>query len=102
MIAAENLITMSLDLEVASGNDQTFSHSDLRRTARTMPQFFAGTDFIFSGYSGVPNYDNMFAGSNWDIEDQDDYLALQRDFKVDGGNRPVTEEEVVEMRNKAA
>lgn len=101
-IAAENLITMSLDLEVASGNDQTFSHSDLRRTARTMPQFFAGTDFIFSGYSGVPNYDNMFAGSNWDIEDQDDYLALQRDFKVDGGNRPVTEEEVVEMRNKAA
>ena len=101
-IAAENLITMSLDLEVASGNDQTFSHSDLRRTARTMPQFFAGTDFIFSGYSGVPNYDNMFAGSNWDIEDQDDYLALQRDFKVDGGNRPVTEDEVIAVRNKAA
>lgn len=101
-IAAENLITMALDLEVASGNDQTFSHSDLRRTARTMPQFFAGTDFIFSGYSGVPNYDNMFAGSNWDIEDQDDYLALQRDFKVDGGNRPVTEDEVIAVRNKAA
>lgn len=101
-IAAENLVTTALDLEVASGNDQTFSHSDLRRTARTMPQFFAGTDFIFSGYSGTPNYDNMFAGSNWDIEDQDDYLALQRDFKVDGGNRPVTEDEVIAVRNRAA
>lgn len=101
-IAAENLVTVALDMEVASGNDQTFSHSDLRRTARTMPQFFAGTDYIFSGYSGTPNYDNMFAGSNWDIEDQDDYLALQRDFKVDGGNRPVTEDETIAVRNRAA
>jgi len=101
-IAAENLVTVALDMEVASGNDQTFSHSDLRRTARTMPQFFAGTDYIFSGYSGTPNYDNMFAGSNWDIEDQDDYLALQRDFKVDGGNRPVTEDEAIAVRNRAA
>lgn len=101
-VAAENLITVTLDMEVASGNDQTFSHSDLRRTARTIPQLFSGTDLIFSGYSGVPNYDNMFAGSNWDIEDMDDYLAIQRDFKVDGGNKPVSEEEVVAVRNKAA
>jgi len=101
-VAAENLITVTLDMEVASGNDQTFSHSDLRRTARTIPQLFPGTDLIFSGYSGVPNYDNMFAGSNWDIEDMDDYLAIQRDFKVDGGCRPVSEEEVVAVRNKAA
>jgi propanediol dehydratase large subunit len=101
-VAAENLITMGLDLEVASGNDQTFSHSDLRRVVRTVPQMFAGTDLIFSGYSATPNYDNMFAGSNWDIEDMDDYLAVQRDFKVDGGNKPVSEEEVVAVRNKAA
>jgi len=101
-VAAENLITVTLDMEVASGNDQTFSHSDLRRTARTIPQLFPGTDLIFSGYSGVPNYDNMFAGSNWDIEDMDDYLAIQRDFKVDGGCKPVSEEEVVAVRNKAA
>ena len=33
-VLAENLVTMCLDLEVASGNDQTFSHSDIRRTAR--------------------------------------------------------------------
>ena len=101
-VAAENLITMALDLEVASGNDQSFSHSDLRRTARTIPQMFAGTDLIFSGYSAVPNYDNMFAGSNWDVEDIDDYLAIQRDFRIDGGLNPVMEEDVIAVRNKAA
>jgi len=101
-VAAENLITMCLDLEVASGNDQTFSHSDQRRTARAIPQFFPGTDLIFSGYSAVPNYDNMFAGSNWDSDDLDDFLSLQRDFKVDGGLRPVKEEDVIAIRNKAA
>ena len=101
-VAAENLITLARDLEVASGNDQTFSHSDLRRVARTIPQFFPGTDLIFSGYSATPNYDNMFAGSNWDIEDMDDYLALQRDFRVDGGLKPVAEDQVVAARNKAA
>ncbi|MGB4314401.1 MAG: propanediol/glycerol family dehydratase large subunit, partial [bacterium] len=50
-VLAENLIAAMLDLEVASGNDQTFSHSPFRRTARTMMQFLPGTDFIFSGYS---------------------------------------------------
>lgn len=65
-------------------------------------QFLPGTDFIFSGYSAVPNYDNMFAGSNFDAEDYDDYLVLQRDLMVDGGLRPVSEEEVIAIRNKAA
>ncbi|MBL4951607.1 propanediol/glycerol family dehydratase large subunit [Neobacillus sp. OS1-32] len=101
-VLAENLITTMLDMEVASGNDQTFSHSDIRRTARTLMQMLPGTDFIFSGYSATPNYDNMFAGSNFDAEDFDDYNVLQRDLKVDGGLRPVTEEEVVAIRNKAA
>ncbi|MBN0336150.1 propanediol dehydratase, partial [Pseudomonas aeruginosa] len=68
-VLAENLIASMLDLEVASANDQTFSHSDIRRTARTLMQMLPGTDFIFSGYSAVPNYDNMFAGSNFDAED---------------------------------
>ncbi|MCC5910634.1 MAG: propanediol/glycerol family dehydratase large subunit [Clostridiaceae bacterium] len=101
-VLAENLITMMLDIEVASGNDQTFSHSDIRRTARTLMQMLPGTDFIFSGYSAVPNYDNMFAGSNFDAEDFDDYNILQRDLMVDGGLRPVSEEEVIAIRNKAA
>ncbi|HAA4777918.1 TPA_asm: propanediol dehydratase [Listeria monocytogenes] len=101
-VLAENLIAVMLDLEVASGNDQTFSHSDIRRTARLLMQFLPGTDYISSGYSATPNYDNMFAGSNFDADDFDDYNILQRDLKVDGGLTPVTEEEVVAVRNKAA
>jgi len=101
-VAAENLITMMADLEVASGNDQTFTHSDKRRTARMMPQFLAGTDFIFSGYSAVPNYDNMFAGSTFDSYDFDEYNIMQRDLQVEGGTKPVDEETVLEYRERAA
>ena len=98
-VIAENLVAALL--ECASSNDQSFSNSDMRRTARTMLQFLPGTDFIFSGYAAEPNYDNMFAGSNFDAEDFDDYNVLQRDMQVDGGLRPVTEEEVIRVRNKA-
>lgn len=101
-VIAENLVAALLGLECASSNDQSFSNSDMRRTARTMMQFLPGTDFIFSGYAAEPNYDNMFAGSNFDAEDFDDYNVLQRDMQVDGGLRPVTEEEVIHVRNKAA
>lgn len=101
-VIAENLVAALLGLECASSNDQSFSNSDMRRTARTMLQFLPGTDFIFSGYAAEPNYDNMFAGSNFDAEDFDDYNILQRDMQVDGGLRPVTEEEVIHVRNKAA
>lgn len=100
-VIAENLVAALLGLECASSNDQSFSNSDMRRTARTMLQFLPGTDFIFSGYAAEPNYDNMFAGSNFDAEDFDDYNVLQRDMQVDGGLRPVTEE-VIQVRNKAA
>ena len=101
-VIAENLVAALLGLECASSNDQSFSNSDMRRTARTMLQFLPGTDFIFSGYAAEPNYDNMFAGSNFDAEDFDDYNVLQRDMQVDGGLRPVTEEKVIYVRNKAA
>ena len=101
-VIAENLVAALLGLECASSNDQSFSNYDMRRTARTMLQFLPGTDFIFSGYAAEPNYDNMFAGSNFDAEDFDDYNVLQRDMQVDGGLRPVTEEEVIHVRNKAA
>jgi propanediol dehydratase large subunit len=101
-VLAENVATVLTDLEVASGNDQTFTHSPIRNTARMLMQFLPGTDLIFSGYSSVPNYDNMFAGSTHDCDDYDDYLVLQRDLQVDGGLRPVTEEKVIEVRNRAA
>ena len=101
-ILAENLAAMMLDLECASSNDQTFTHSDLRRVARSLMQFVPGTDYICSGYSSTPNYDNMFAGSNWDAEDYEDWTTIQRDLKIDGGLQPVLEDDVVRVRNKAA
>lgn len=101
-ILAENLVAMMLDLECASSNDQTFTHSDLRKVARSLMQMIPGTDFICSGYSSTPNYDNMFAGSNWDAEDYDDWNIIQRDLRIDAGLKPVKEEDVVRVRNKAA
>lgn len=101
-VLAENLLAAMLDLECASSNDQTFTHSDLRRSVRSLMQMAPGTDFICSGYSATPNYDNMFAGSNWDAEDFDDWNVIQRDLKIDAGLRPVLEENVVVARNKAA
>jgi propanediol dehydratase large subunit len=101
-ILAENLLAACLDLECASSNDQTFTHSDLRRVARSLMQMIPGTDYICSGYSSTPNYDNMFAGSNWDAEDYDDWNVIQRDLKIDAGLQPVDEDTVVAARAKAA
>ena len=69
---------------------------------RAVAQFIPGTDYICSGYSSTPNYDNMFAGSNWDADDYDDWCVIQRDLRVDAGLLPAREEEVVAARNKAA
>ena len=44
----------------------------------------------------------MFAGSNWDADDYDDWCVIQRDLRVDAGLLPAREEEVVAARNKAA
>lgn len=101
-VLAENLIASMLGLEVASGNDAMASHSDIRKTAKLMLQFLPGTDFITSGYSSIPKEDNLFGGGNFDAEDFDDWLVLQRDMKVDGGMRPVREEEAVRVRRRAA
>lgn len=101
VVASENLLSMMLDLESTTSNDQTFTHSDLRRSVRSMPQFLPGTDYICSGYANEPNYDNMFAGSNWDAHDYDDWCVIQRDMKVDAGLRPVKEEDVIKARNYA-
>ncbi|BBG04725.1 MULTISPECIES: propanediol/glycerol family dehydratase large subunit [Pseudonocardia] len=101
-VAAENLICSMVDLECAAGNDQSFSHSAMRRTSRLMPQLMAGQDLVCSGFSGVPNSDNMFAGSNLDVEDYDDWNTIQRDLQIDGGLRHVRESEILAARNLAA
>ena len=101
-ILAENLLAAWLDLEVASGNDAIASHSAMRRTAKLMGQFLPGTDFVTSGYSVMPRHDNMFGGGNFDAEDLDEWLTLQRDWQVDGGLEPVAEDELLRVRERAA
>jgi propanediol dehydratase large subunit len=101
-ILAENLIAAWLDLEVASGNDAISSHSEIRKTAKLMGQFLPGTDFVTSGYSVMPRYDNMFGGGNYDANDIDDWLTLQRDWQVDAGLEPLAEDEAVRVRRRAA
>lgn len=101
-VMAENMIASMVDLECSAGNDQAFSHSKMRATAKFLPQLLAGADLVTSGYSSVPNDDNMFAGSNLDVDDYDDWNTIQRDMQVDGGLRHVTDEEVLEVRERAA
>ena len=101
-VLAENLLASMLGLEVASGNDALASHSEIRKTAKLMLQFIPGTDFIFSGYSAVPKRDNLFGGGNFDAEDFDDISILQRDMQVDAGLKPVSEQDVLAIRRKAA
>ncbi|MER3487564.1 MAG: propanediol dehydratase, partial [Chloroflexota bacterium] len=84
-ILAENLLAAWLDLEVASGNDAIASHSEIRKTAKLMGQLLPGTDFVTSGYSVMPREDNVFGGGNFDADDLDEWLTVQRDWQVDGG-----------------
>ena len=88
-VLAENVLAAWLDLEVASGNDAIASHSEIRKTAKLMGQFLAGTDFVTSGYSSMPRYDNMFGGGNYDSHDLDEWLTMQRDWQVDAGIEPL-------------
>ena len=86
-ILAENVLAAWLGLEVASGNDAIASHSQIRKTAKLMGQFLPGTDFVTSGYSVMPRHDNTFGGGNFDADDLDEWLTVQRDWQVDAGHR---------------
>ncbi len=101
-ILAENMIAAWLDLEVASGNDAIASHSEIRKTAKLMGQFLPGTDFVTSGYSVMPRYDNMFGGGNYDADDLEEWMTVQRDWQVDAGIEPAAEADVVAVRERAA
>ncbi len=101
-ILAENVLAAWLDLEVASGNDAIASHSAIRKTAKLMGQFLPGTDFVTSGYSVMPRADNTFGGGNYDADDIDEWLTIQRDWQVDGGIEPVAEAELLRVRERGA
>ncbi len=88
-LMAENVMVMMRNLESCSGNDALMSESDMRRTSRTLPIVLAGSDFAFSGFGSIQRYDNMFGPSNFNAEDIDDFLAMQRDWGIDGGLRTV-------------
>ncbi len=101
-ILGENVLAAWLDLEVASGNDAIASHSEIRKTAKLMGQFLPGTDFVTSGYSVMPRHDNTFGGGNFDADDLDEWLTIQRDWQVDAGIEPVSEDELLRVRERAA
>ena len=101
-LLAENLMVMLRDLESCAGNDNLISESDIRRSAHTLPVLLAGADFIFSGFGSIPRYDNAFALSNFNADDMDDYLVLQRDWAADGGLRTVPAEHLARVRRRAA
>jgi len=101
-LMSENLMVMMRNLESCSGNDALMSESDMRRTSRTLPIVLAGSDFMFSGFGSIQRYDNMFGPSNFNAEDIDDFLAMQRDWGVDGGLRTVPADRIAELRREAA
>jgi propanediol dehydratase large subunit len=101
-LMAENVMVMARNLESCSGNDALMSESDVRRTSRTLPMLLAGTDYVCSGFGSIQRYDNMFGPSQWNAEDFDDWLAMQRDWGVDGGMRTADPDEVGRLRRRAA
>jgi propanediol dehydratase large subunit len=101
-LMAENLMVMMRNLESCSGNDALMSESDMRRTSRTLPIVLAGSDFMFSGFGSIQRYDNMFGPSNFNAEDIDDFLAMQRDWGIDGGLRTVPAARIEAVRAGAA
>jgi propanediol dehydratase large subunit len=101
-LMAENVMVMARNLEACTGNDALMSESDVRRTSRTLPILLAGSDYVCSGFGSIQRYDNMFGPSQWNAEDIDDWLAMQRDWGVDGGLRTAMPAEVGRLRREAA
>jgi propanediol dehydratase large subunit len=100
-LMAENLMVMARNLEACTGNDALMSESDVRRTSRTLPILLAGSDYVCSGFGSIQRYDNMFGPSQWNAEDIDDWLAMQRDWGVDGGLRTADPAEIGRLRREA-
>jgi hypothetical protein len=50
----------------------------------------------------MPRRDNTFGGGNYDADDLDEWLTIQRDWQVDAGIEPVAEDELVRVRARAA
>ena len=101
-ILAENVMATLYGLESCTGNDTQMSASDIRRTAHTLPLLLAGSDFLFSGFGSIPSYDNTFGASNFNAEDIDDYLMVQRDWGFEGVLRSQGDDTLLPLRRRAA
>ena len=101
-ILAENVMATLYGLESCTGNDTQMSASDIRRTAHTLPLLFAGSDFLFSGFGSIPSYDNTFGASNFNAEDIDDYMMVQRDWGFEGVLRSQGDDTLLPLRRRAA
>ncbi len=100
-LLAENVLAALLDLECASGNDTRHSESEIRVGAKIMPYLMSGTDFICSGFGSIPKYDNSFNASLFNAEEMEDFLALQREYQVEGGLQHVPEDQLIAARARA-
>lgn len=100
-IIGENLLAALLDLECASGNDARMSESEIRVGAKIMPTLMAGTDLVTSGFGAIQRYDNSFGASLYNGEEIEDFLALQRDYLVEGGLRSIEPGEAWAVRERA-
>ena len=80
-ILAENVATVLNDMEVASGNDQTFTHSPIRNTARMLMQFLAGNRFhFFQVTARCPIMTTCLPGPRMTVTITDDMLVLAARF----------------------
>jgi propanediol dehydratase large subunit len=100
-LLAENVLAAWLDLECAAGNDTRHSESEIRVGAKIMPVLMSGADFICSGFGSIPKYDNSFNASLFNAEELEDFLALQREFQLEGGLQSAPEEQVLAVRARA-
>jgi len=100
-ILAENVLAAWLDLECASGNDTRFTESEIRVGAKIVPHLMSGTDFICSGLGSIQAYDNSFNASLFNGEEFEDFLAIQRDYMIDGGLGHVAEDVILARRRRA-
>jgi len=100
-LLAENVLAALADLECASGNDTRHSESEIRVGAKIMPFLMSGTDFICSGFGSIAKYDNSFNASLFNAEELEDFLALQREFQVEGGLQHVPEATLLAARARA-
>jgi propanediol dehydratase large subunit len=100
-LLGENVLAALLDLECASGNDASTTESEIRVGAKIMPILMSGSDLITSGFGAIHRYDNSFGASLFNAEELEDFLAIQRDYLLEGGLRSIEPGEAWATRERA-